>query len=388
MTSVVGLIARREIASRVQQKSYRIGLLVAVAIAIVAVVLPSLFSGGNGGRKTYDIAVVSPSADLRSALATAARAQGAAVRLHVVDAATARQAVADGRDDAALLPGTRIIAHKRGDTVVSIVQNGAALARTIERLGAAGVTPASALSALASAPLPVTATESGQDAQRQTIAIVTVVVLFSQLVTFCTWVAMGVVEEKSSRIVELLLSSVRPLQLLAGKLLGIGVLAAAQVAVLGAAAVIAATLAGTVTLPAADLLTVLISFVAFLLGFAFFAALSAALASTVSRQEEVSSVLTPVTVSLTLCYVAAFAVATAGDSTFLRVISLIPPISAIAMPARISRGDVPAWEVVLAIAALLLATAGILRLAARIYRASILHTGSRVKLREAWGSGR
>jgi hypothetical protein len=141
-----------------------------------------------------------------------------------------------------------------------------------------------------------------------------VIVLFSQLVTFCTWVAMGVVEEKSSRVVELVLSAVRPLQLLTGKLVGIGVLAAGQVLVLGVAGVVAALTAQTLTLPAAGIVTLLVAFVGFLLGFAFFGGLAAGLASTVSRQEEVSGILAPVSITLMVTYLAGFAAASSPDS--------------------------------------------------------------------------
>jgi ABC-2 type transport system permease protein len=195
---------------------------------------------------------------------------------------------------------------------------------------------------------------------------------------------MGVVEEKASRVVELVLSSVRPMQLLAGKLLGIGALAAAQVLLLGGAAIAAAIASGTITIPASAIGTVAISFIAFVLAYAFFASLAAALGSTVSRQEEVSGVLAPVTMTLTVCYVAGFAVASNPDAGYARVLSILPPISSIAMPARIARGGVPAIDVVLAIVLLLAAAAGILAVAARIYRASILHSGTRVSLRRAW----
>lgn len=86
---------------------------------------------------------------------------------------------------------------------------------------------------------------------------------------------------------------------------------------------------------------------------------------------------------LTLCYVAAFTVAANSGSGFGRIISIIPPVSCIAMPARIARGDVPVADVLTAVLLLVTAVAGVLALAARIYRVSVLHTGSRLKLRQA-----
>lgn len=383
MITIVRLVAWREITSRAQQKSYRVGLSIALLLTVIAVLLPSFFRGG-GAAKSYDVAIVGPAGNAGAVVQAVGRAQGVRITLHTTNPEQARAKVKSGTWDGALAPGSTIIARHSGDAVVAILQTAGALSSTIGRLTEAGLTPKQAAGALDSTPLRVESTASETNSQRQTIAIVTVVVLFSQLIQFCTWVAMGVVEEKSSRVVELLLSSVRPVQLLAGKLLGIGALAAAQVAALGAAALITATASKTVTLPASELLTVLISFVAFLLGFAFFASLSAALASTVSRQEDVSGIMAPVTVSLTLSYLAAFTVAAGGDSTFARVLSLVPPVSSIAMPARIARGEASVADVVLAIGVLIVTAAAILTVAARIYRASILHTGSRLKLRRAW----
>ena len=161
-------------------------------------------------------------------------------------------------------------------------------------------------------------------------------------------------------------------------------MAAAQVLALGVAALVSATVAGTLTIPATAIVSVLVAFVGFLLGYAFFAALAAALGSTVSRQEEVSGVLAPVTLTLTVCYAASFATTSDPHSTFARLVSIIPPLSAIGMPARIARGPVPALDIALAVVLLVLATAGIVTVAARIYRASILHSGTRVPLRTAW----
>jgi ABC-2 type transport system permease protein len=383
MTEQVGLIARREITTRLQQKGYRIGLAVTLLIAIVAVVLPSFFSGGSD-KKSYDIAVAPATAPLGRAVAASGTAAGVRVHVHRAGAAEARDKVDAGTWDAALLPGPALVAQHSDDAVVSFVEDALQRAGVVQRLRAAGLSDAQITRALAARPLSVQATKSGADTQRQTLAVITVIVLFSQLITFCTWVATGVVEEKSSRVVELLLSSVRPVQLLAGKLLGIGGLAAAQIALLAGAALVAARAAGTLTLPPSNLLTVLISYVAFLLGFAFFAALSAALASTVSRQEEVSGVLTPVSMLLIVCYLVSFTNTGNSASTFGRVISIVPPVSSIAMPARIARGDASAFDVVLAVVLLLVAAVAALLLAARIYQVSVLHTGTRLKLRQAW----
>jgi ABC-2 type transport system permease protein len=382
--SPVGLIARREITTRLQQRGFRIGFLITLLVAVVACVLPALFRDDDA-QTTYDVGVATTTSPrLTPALSTVSRAQHVRIKVHRVTAATAREAVRAKDLDAAVLPGGRLVARNDDDPVIRLVQSGYQLAGTLDRLDAAGLTGRQATAALSVAPLHVLTTTSSTSAQRQALAVIAVVFLFSQLITFCTWVAMGVVEEKASRVVELILSSVRPLQLLAGKLLGIGALAAGQVLLLGGAALSAATLADTLSVTGTGVVTLLVSFVGFLLGFAFFAALAAALGSTVSRQEEVSGILAPVTVTLTVAYFVSFAVTGSPDAGWARAISIIPPFSSMAMPARIARGHVPILDIVLAIA-LLVAIAGAITLAAaRVYRASVLHTGSRVPLRRAW----
>ncbi len=379
--NAVALIARREIVTRLQQKSYRIGFGIAMLIAVVGCALPALFTADTKAS-SYDIGLTAQVGGLPAALRAVGQAQG--VRITVHDDVAPRTAVADvksGDLDAVLLDG-RVVAKSAGNRAVTLLQSAYQLAATLDQGRA--LTDDQVARAVSGQPLAVQSTASGGDTQKQTIAIIAVVVLFSQLITFCTWVAVGVVEEKSSRVVELVLSSVRPLQLLAGKLFGIGAVAAGQVLALGVAAIASATIAGTLTVPASAIVSVLVAFVGFLLGYAFFAAVAAALGSTVSRQEEVSGVLAPVTLTLTVCYAASFATASSPDSTFARLVSIVPPFSAIGMPARIARGGVAVLDVVLAVVLLVAATAAIIALAARIYRASVLHSGTRVPLRTAW----
>lgn len=381
--SAVGLIARREIVTRLQQRGYRIGVGVALIVVVLACVLPAAFRG-HDKTSSYEVGVVGAQPRLVEALTAVAAAQHVHLSVRSVDAAQARAKVSDGSLSAAVLPDGELVVPQAGDGVVGVVQAAHSLAGTLQQLEAAGLTPSQATSALRVEPLRVSATKSGTETQKHALAIIAIVVLFSQLVTFCTWVAMGVVEEKSSRVVELVLASVRPLQLLAGKLLGIGALAAAQVLLIGVVGLVAASAAGTLSVPASAITTVLVSFVGFLLGYALFSSLAAGLASTVSRQEEVSGVLAPVTIGLTVCYVISFATANGAQSGLSRVVSVVPPFSAIAMPARIARGSVPVLDVVLAVLLLAAATVGVVLVAARVYRASVLLTGTRVPLKQAW----
>jgi ABC-2 type transport system permease protein len=371
------LIAAREVTTRLQQRGYRVGLGIGVLVVVVAVALPGILSGKDEPSR-YDVGLAVDRPALERVLA------GGPVDVHRASPAVAEQKVRSGAWDAAVVPGDRLLAGHSGDAVVGVVQAAYRTATSLERLQGAGLSASAARRALTVQPLAVHTTADKDKDQRSAIAVLAILLLFSQLVTFCTWAAMGVVEEKSSRVVELILASVRPLQLLAGKLLGIGVLATGQVLALGLAALASASAAGSLTVPASAIGTLVVGFVAFLFGYAFFGALAAALGSTVSRQEEVSGVLAPVTVTLMVCYGAGFSAVNSPDSTLSRVLSVVPPVSVIGLPARVARGSAPVGDVVLAAVLLVLATAGVLVVAARIYRASVLHSGTRVPLGRAW----
>ena len=114
--SAVVLIAGRELRTRWQQRGYRIGLGVTLLIAVIAVVLPSLFSDGSDSR-SYDLAVTSSTAQLGREVAATARTQGVRLTLHTVaDTSTARTRVDDSTWDAALVAGPSLIARSSGDS--------------------------------------------------------------------------------------------------------------------------------------------------------------------------------------------------------------------------------------------------------------------------------
>jgi ABC-2 type transport system permease protein len=208
--------------------------------------------------------------------------------------------------------------------------------------------------------------------------------LFFSIQTYGAMVAQGVVEEKASRVVEIVLSSVRPWQLLLGKVLGLGAVGLLQLVVLGGAGLAVAGAAGVLTAGAGLVPTLVSVVVWYLLGFALYATVFAALGSLVSRQEDTQSVLSPVTIVVLLGFVVGFNLLTSDPrGTAITVLSLLPPFSPLFMPARIALGVAPAGQVVLAFALTIAFTAVVLALGGRIYANSVLRTGARVSLREA-----
>jgi ABC-2 type transport system permease protein len=210
------------------------------------------------------------------------------------------------------------------------------------------------------------------------------------------WVAMSVAEEKSSRVMEIVLGAATPFQLLAGKVLGVGALGLLQYVVVFIPAIVAivfqdaiasAILGGTasVGLPAGLTIDLLVAFgVLFVLGFALYAALYAGAASLVSRQEDVNQIVGPLTLLSVAGYmVAAYAGTGLIDiaSPLVVILSYVPFLSPYLMLSRMGMGVASPLEVLLAIAILAASIPVALWVAARLYGAGVLMYGQRPSLR-------
>ena len=197
-------------------------------------------------------------------------------------------------------------------------------------------------------------------------------------------VAGGVVEEKANRIVEILLSTIRPRQLLFGKVLGIGLVGFIQLALVGITALLVVSRTQVLNLPNIGVGSVLDGLLWFVLGFILYALLYAAAGSLVSRQEDIPSVTSPLTMLVVATYLVFFWVVANPDNPIGVALSVIPPFAPILMPARIATGDAQLWQVVVAVILTLGEIALLNALAARIYANSVLRIGTRVKLTQAW----
>jgi ABC-2 type transport system permease protein len=209
------------------------------------------------------------------------------------------------------------------------------------------------------------------------------VLLYSLLILFGQFVAQGVVEEKSSRVVELLLATMRPWQLLAGKIIGLGLLGFLQMLVIAVVGVAGALAFDVVSVPGRLIGTVVTVVAWFVVGYAFYASVFAAAASLVSRQEDLGSVITPASIVLILGFVIAIQAAQDPGSTLATVTSFLPGMSPMVMPVRQAAGDAAWWEVGVAVLVMLVAIAVVVRIGGRVYAGALLRTGGKVKLREA-----
>ncbi|MCK2221699.1 ABC transporter permease [Actinomadura sp. ATCC 31491] len=361
----VMLVARREVMTQIRTKGFVIGLLVTAILVAAVSFAPKLMDGPD----SYTVGTVNSQRLPLEAAAPEAKFEWRSFP----DEAAARQAVVAGDVDAALVDGTRVLSHGQLDEQLGVLLQ--SVNREV-RLGAAGVS------------IPPLRVESvGADARyesaRTGIAVVLVLVLFMLLMGQVMMVAMGVVEEKGSRIVEILLSTLRPWQLLAGKIVGLGLIGLINLVVILAVGLAAAGVSGL----AADFPPGIGGLVAgvlvwFVLGYAFFATLSASFASLVSRQEEVNTVMTPLTMTIMVTYFVAFYATTDPTGTLATVVSYVPPFSSMVMPVRMAATEVPLWQVGASMAAMVLAVLAVLSFGARVYRRAVLRTGARLRLGE------
>lgn len=379
----VRLVATREIVERVRSRGFLVSLAVQVLI-LGGVVLVAALSGGSDAPQVGVVGTADP------ALSNALRGPAPGVKALRVRSFpapdAARAAVRRGDVDAAVVGSQLVIESDPSSDAVGAVQAAAQRARLQAALEGAGAAGPRVRAALDPRPLRVAALQpqaADHDA-RKGLAFIGVILLFISIQTYGLWVATGVVEEKSSRIVEVLLSTIRPGALLAGKVLGLGLLGLGQLVVIIAAGLGAALASGAVDLPSATGGSAALLAVWFVAGYALYSCLFAVSGALVSRQEDLQSATAPLTVLLLAGYFVAFSAISHPDGTLAHAASLVPLSAPMTMPARVLLGDVPAGEVVLSLALTAVTVALLVRVAGRVYAGAVLRMGARVRLREAW----
>jgi ABC-2 type transport system permease protein len=378
---LVRLVAGREISTRIRDKGFLIGSAVLIVLILGMLVFQVAV---NSGTDTTRIGVVGGSAAVTDALEAQGQALDTDVRVVGYDEeSAARTAVEDGDVDAALLSPSgvqpELLVEQGGGSAEALVQGAVQAMALDQQLADAGVQ-------LQSPPqVDVIALDPDADADTEAaiVALVGVVVLYSLLILFGQFVAQGVVEEKSSRVVELLLATMRPWQLLAGKVVGLGLLGLAQMLVIAVIGVAGALAFDVVELPGRLIGTVVTVVAWFVLGYAFYASVFAAAASLVSRQEDLTSVITPASLLLVVGFVVSVQAAQDPAGGLSTVTSFIPGLSPLVMPVRQAAGAAEWWEVAVSVVLMLVSIAVIVRVGGRIYSGALLRTGGKVKLREA-----
>jgi ABC-2 type transport system permease protein len=418
-------ISAREFRSRARSRSFIAGTVILAAIAFAATQVPVLIDFAMGASQTHLEVVVRAAgtpADSQVELTGTLNGQNATSdhQPFVVswlaggDLAAAQQALEQGKFDALLIvdrdPASQNLAFTlRTDLaadgqVVSTIDNAATLLALDDGLARAG-TSIGAVEATAFTVVPVNASSgpansTSQEVSTNLLSTGLIVLIFMAIITYGTWVAMSVAEEKGSRVMELMLNATTPLQMLAGKVIGNGaagltqygiILAAVVGGLLAQGPIHQAVLGGASSggpFGGLDPIVLVAFAVLFVLGFLFYSLLYAALGSLVSRQEDVQSATSPLMMLIFVGYFMSIFGLQSMDDTWVKVASFVPFFSPYLMLARVAMGHVALWEFALAVVFLLVGIAAALVAAARIYSAGVLLYGQRVGLRQVLKAAR
>jgi ABC-2 type transport system permease protein len=389
--TTIALVAGREIRIRATSKAFlwTTGLLVA-AIVAGGFVLSAL---EPGMLRPDVVGVPASSTGLGPAVEAAGASVGASLEVHELEGDGVAELTAGEVDAVLEVSGPTLTATVLTgvpftlEPVLSVLAQQLELADQIARLGG---DPAQVVGAVAEAqPRVVTLEEvpavDGVEGGQAFTGVISGVLIFIAIVMSGQLVAVGVVEEKTSRVVELLLATIRPAELMAGKVLGIGVIGLIQLAAVLVAGAGTALATGVLDGTGVDVgATVVWVVVWFLLGYAMYSLLLGGLGALVSRQEDVQTVVTPVIAMATIPYLIGVTITpTDPSSPLVQWLSLVPFFAPFLMPIRIGLGVVQPWEMALALALAILTIPVLVWLTGRIYRNAVLRTGARVPLREA-----
>ncbi|HSA49019.1 MAG TPA: ABC transporter permease [Yinghuangia sp.] len=381
----VHLVARREFTERIRDRGFLVSVAVMLVVLLAAVAIPAAVGGGDDD---YDVAFGGPQQARLGQVASAQAAllnTGLAVKSYPDDA-TAEQAVEDGDLDAYVAGGRIIVLRELPNRLAAVVQSAYATVERDNRLAAQGIDTAAVDAAMRVQPLVEDKLDPDADERRarQGIAIIGTIMLYGMLMLFCVWVANGVVEEKSSRIVEILLAAVPARALLTGKVIGIGLLGLAQMALTAVVGLAAASALGTIDLTGSMVYPAVLVVVWFVIGYAIYACMFAAAAARVSRMEDLQNVITPMTSLLIASFFVAIFFGQSGG-TFAQILAYVPPFSAMLQPVLTAGGEVSVWQNLVAAGVSLAALVALMGAAARMYENAVLRTGGKVSVKDAWG---
>ena len=392
-------VASREVRERGRSKAYIIASTLTLLIVAGIVILPNVLDDGVdeipvGSLGEGNDVIIATAEQL--ATADDEPGEPASVVYEVTEYQTRDEAetgLEEGEVDAVLVDGSEVIVQNNtgigGNSTVGRLQRAAAtveIEMVVETEGQAAI---DIIELLTSDPLETTSL-SGDDEQtdEQTIvAYAGMILLYVAILLYGTWILSGVTEEKANRVVEVLLSSIRPWQILGGKILGIGLLAFAQVAAVLVVALVGLQATGGIELPDLGPKVVINLLVWFILGFFIYAVLFGAAGSLVSRMEDAQSVALPMTMSAVAGFFISVLALDDPTGTVAVVGSFVPVTAPFVVPLRSALDAIPLWQYGAAVVIALLSIAALTVAAGRIYAGGLLRFGTRVKLREAWRGG-
>ena len=407
----VWAVIRREFVERIRSRWFWVMALLGPLFFGAVFFLPTLLAGRSGVKNIAVVDATTTAVGVRIAERLGETHMFRATRVPetgtVLDSLTAEVGAKrlDGFlivRDAAVDSG---VAEYRGSNVSAFGAIGT-LERTIgevvnaTRLERAGVDPevvarARVRIALETKKIAEGRTTAESAAQSFSLAYFMGIILYTAILIYGINVMGSVLEEKTTRIVEVLVSSLRPFQLMLGKVLGVGAVSVFQFLIWGVSARLLFSQrrhfvgAGDLSdanqvfqIPPVSAATAGLFVAYFLGGFFLYAAMFAAVGAMSSSEQEARQAQQPVTWLLILSFVSMFAMLSDPNSAFAVTLSLVPFSAPIAMPVRWAAGTLPAYEIGLSLAILAASIVGVTWIAARIYRVGMLMTGKRPNVRE------
>src|ERR1700683_3545934 len=387
---LIRVIAEREFLTRVRSRVFAITTVLMVA-AIAGYILLQAYVF-NKSATSLEVGFVGTAQSIAAPVRGEAAGLGETITIHSYASAAAGTAdVASGTLDALVSgsgAGTTMTVQSTVDPILQTALNDQARQQVLTQyLTQHSLPPSDVLGQLAfSVGVDELSPINAARVEQIVIGLLVAAILYVTMIVYGQLVAAGEIAEKSNRIVEILLATVRPWQLMLGKITGIGLVALIQVVLVAGVALVLASATKLVSIPTLGVDVVVTGVVWFVLGYLMYALLFAAAGSMVSRQEDVSSVALPVIFMLVAAWIIALTVAApTPGSTATTVFSFIPLFAPVIMPVRIAAGVAPFWQVAISVV-LVIATIYLLAvIAGRIYSNSVLRVGARVKLSDALG---
>ena len=389
----IWLVARREILERGRSRGFILSIGFTTLLVVGSFVLPAVLFGDEQATR---IGVVQPEpAGLTTTISTMSAQLDRKVEVvPFSDEAAADAALTDGSVAAVAQvpadlsgPGS-IRFDKESDQVITQLVTASVVAlRTQAMLTEAGVSPAELQAAQQPPTVDALDPQTDADESRFLFANIGAVLILVGIFSFGYTVLTGVVEEKQSRVVEVVLSTVRPRDLLMGKVLGIGVLGLVQLAVFVAAALGTAVVTARFTLPATTPAAIPLLALWFILGYALYSTALGFLGALASRMEEASNASTPVTmIAMASYFVAVIGVINDPSGPVAQVATYLPPSAPFVVPMRAAFDAIGPVEILISIAVTVVGIWVLFSVGARVYAGAVLQTAGRIKVRDAWRS--
>ena len=427
----IGLIVKHEYKKRVTQRSFVISTIVILVLIVIAAFVPTViqYIAAHSNSQTR-ITVVNNAGTiaglngdaLTSYITTAlngttgtANGQSSSGKAHfVIQMASAGSIdslknqvkngtltillVLDQAPNQALRFTYYTTSSPTDDSNVSQVQALVSQLNVLDKSSRLGLTPAQTSGLFAQPQFSDVNLSQAQSARSQSemvagyiLAYAGNILIYIAVLLYGMGVAMGVAEEKGSRIMEILVNAATPFQLMAGKIIGIGAAGLTQMACFVAVGIgalllqipLQAVLLGSNTgvlnlnITGVSITLLLLLLIYFILGFLLYATLFAAMGALVKRQDEVQNAVAPLTMLLVVGYIVSFFGIYIPDATWIKVISYVPFWTPTTMLVRIAAGGVASWEIAFTIALMIVAIFVCAFIAARIYRFGVLMYGQR-----------